>query len=404
MTMTAAVEPARAALSDCNGDFGSGAVNAELLTLATEVDWNDYVAAHPLGTIFHELAYRNAVQRAYGHRAVYFLARSGGTVCGALPMFLVESRIAGRMLVSMPYAIYGGPLADNADAEFTLRTAAMRAAAARAAGLIDWRNSSPPPHAGAGLNGEKDGDPSAHRWTRVANYVTFRRDLPEAPHDVAAWLPRKARAAARRAMEKNELTVSWDAGEWPIVWQLYCRSMRRLGSINYSRRFFEALVDEMSMEAAAYSPKIPSRGSNDSARQLLLQVVRSGGRPVAGLLTFVHRGVALPYFVGIDERAEIYGLNNFLYFLLMQKAVEIGCRTFDFGRSRIDNTGSCDFKRFHGFEPTPLAYERFVADGAADPQLTPSNPRFALARRVWPRLPLSVTQPLGEWLSRSIPG
>ena len=40
----------------------------------------------------------------------------------------------------------------------------------------------------------------------------------------------------------------------------------------------------------------------------------------------------------------------------MRRACERGVRVFDYGRSKR-GTGSFDFKKNWGFEPTPLAYE-----------------------------------------------
>ena len=96
--------------------------------------------------------------------------------------------------------------------------------------------------------------------------------------------------------------------------------------------------------------------------------------------------------------------NNFLYLTAMERGVQIGCREFDFGRSRVDNAGPYNFKRYQGFEPTPLQYQYYVPRGGRMPDLHPGNRKLDMARRLWPRLPLSVTRPLGAWLAKSIPG
>ena len=88
----------------------------------------------------------------------------------------------------------------------------------------------------------------------------------------------------------------------------------------------------------------------------------------------------------------------------MERGVRIGCREFDFGRSRVDNAGPYNFKRYQGFEPTPLQYQYYVPQGGRTPDLHPGNRKLDMARRLWPKLPLSVTRPLGAWLAKSIPG
>jgi len=331
--------------------------------------WCRYVDAHADATPFHSLAWKRAVERTFGHLSHYLIARRGEVLSGVLPLFEVRSVLAGRMLISVPYATYGGILADDsatAEALFD-RAAGM----ARQSGAVTLE-----------LRSIRASVPNADI---VKSHVFFRKPLPERPEDVAGTMPRKARAAARRAAERGRLTVTFDQNEWYTVWRLYARSMRRLGSPNYPMRFFEELV-------AAFGD------------QVTIQLVRQADRPVAGLLTLLYKGVVYPYFAGIDERIDIYGLNNYLYAESMRHGVECGYREYDFGRTRADNIGGMDFKRFCGFEPRDLEYQRYVPPGRVAPDLSAGSPRWAAARRVWKSLPLPLTRPLGAWLAKSIPG
>lgn len=331
--------------------------------------WDDYVRSHPDGSLFHTTAWMESVADAFGHRQHYLIARSRGVIRGVLPMFHVRSRIGGSMLVSVPYSVGGGILADSESVRNDLWDTARRIARETSARTIDLRAE------GSDL---ADCEP-------VEGYVSFKRELPDHVEDVLAWLPRKARAAARNARFKHGLTVDFDPVHLPTAWQLYCRSMRRLGSICYPRRFFEGLVERFGEDA-------------------FVQIVRFEDRVIAALVSFRFGDTFLPYFAGCDERFNGCNTNNFLYLAAMEKAVELGCRVFDFGRTRADNKGSYDFKRFHGFEPKPLPYGRWVAEGAAPANLTPSNPKFRLARNVWRHLPLALSVYLGTRVARHVPG
>ena len=97
--------------------------------------------------------------------------------------------------------------------------------------------------------------------------------------------------------------------------------MRRLGSINYPFRFFESLV-------------------HNTPGGHLVSLVLDGDRPVAGLVSFLFRDTVIPYFAGCDERVNRLGGNHLAYLSLMERAVEMGFRIFDFGRSRTANSGS----------------------------------------------------------------
>ncbi len=331
--------------------------------------WSRYVEAHAEGTPFHGLAWKRAVERTFGHVSHYLIARRGESVSGVLPLFEVRSVLAGRLLISVPYATYGGILADDsATAEALFERAADMARQCGAA-TLELRSIRA----------------AVAKADIVKSHVFFRKSLPDRPEDVAGSMPRKARAAARRAAERWDLRAAFDPGEWSTVWRLYARSMRRLGSPNYPMRFFGELV-------SAFGSAVT------------IQVVRWSGWPVAGLLTLSHKNVLYPYFAGIDERADIYGLNNYLYAESMRHGVQCGYREYDFGRTRADNIGGMDFKRFCGFEPRDLEYQRYVPPGRVAPDLSAGSPRWATARRVWKLLPLPVTRPLGGWLAKSIPG
>lgn len=337
---------------------------------ADRAAWHAFVEQHPKGTFFHGLGWMDAVQSAFGHQVRYLIAHRGGVFRGVLPLFEVRSLLAGRLLVSLPYATYGGVLAEDSCATQRLMGEARALAEHRAASSLELRTI----------------EAGQTEFCIRRTHARFVRRLPDSVEELLQWIPRKARAAARRCAERYSLSVDSGPHLIPEVWRLYARSMRRLGSPNYPRSFFAALV--------RYHP----------AGDVRLDVVRHRGRAVAGLLSFLHRGTMMPYFVGIDERANLYGLSDFLYASLMRAAMDCGCHTFDFGRTRFDNPGPFEFKRHFGFVPEALEYQHYVPPGASVPDLAPTSPRWVAARSVWRRLPLAVARPLGAWLARSIPG
>ncbi len=331
--------------------------------------WDRFVSRCPAGTFFHTSAWMESVATSFGHQVMYLAAIRDQRMVGALPLACVRSWIGGTMLVSVPYAVYGGVVADDDQAPRALLQAARTEARRVGARFIDLRSQRA----------------AFEDLANVARYVTFKRPLPDRPQDVLGWLPRKARAAARNARNKHGLRVRFDDEQLPTVWRLYSRSMHRLASLNYPQRFFEELI--------ARSPA-----------QHLVSVVYDAARPVAGLVSVLFKDTVLPYFVGATPDAGGVGAFNYIYLTLAERAVEMGLRVFDFGRSRTDNAGCCDFKRFQGFEPTPLEYQYDLLPGHKLPDLTPTNPRFNLARRIWPHLPLALTAPLGAWLCKHVPG
>lgn len=361
----------------------SSEIKVRRLKPEAEPLWEQYVAGHPQGTLFHRLVWRDAVSQSFGHESQYLTAWRGDRLVGVFPLMRVDSHLAGVILVSVPYGVYGGTLADDEEVHQALLEKAQRNASRQRVQWIDIRSV----------------EPAWKDLPVVRRYVTFRKHLPTNPEEVLGGLPRKARAAARQARERFGLTARFDDGDLPQVWSLYSQSMRRLGSLNYPPEFFDLLMDKTitGLDTRAQDPRARRPGH-------LVQLVFKGGQSIAGLMSLIYGETLMPYFSGVDERYEYCHPSNFLYLSLMEKSVELGCRSFDFGRSRIDNSGSYNFKRYQGFEPMPLHYQYYVPRGGRVPDLQPGNSKLRLARRIWPRLPLAVTRPLGAWLARSIPG
>jgi FemAB-related protein (PEP-CTERM system-associated) len=331
--------------------------------------WDAYVYAHKDGTVFHATGWRDAVENSFGHRPYYLIARRDRDIVGVFPLFLVKSFLAGRMLVSVPYAVGGGILADDRRAVGALFDHARAIAERENCRSIDLRSRKA----------------MVSDLPVIDRYVGFERALPDRAEDVLAWLPRKARAAARNGRDKFGLSISFGPEHLHDVWSLYTHSMKRLASLAYPESFLRELL-----------------GAFDGKSWVCL--VRKEGRPVAGLVTFLFRDRVMPYFIGTSDDAKRCSAANFIYFSLMERAVREGFGVFDFGRSREGNVGSYNFKRFNGFEPKPLEYQTFIPAGKTAPDLSPTNPTFGLARSVWRFLPLSVTRVVGGYVSKHVPG
>lgn len=331
--------------------------------------WAAYVGRHTEGTFFHLPQWAEAVAGVFGHRDRTILARRDGEVVGVLPLMEVRSLFGGRLLVSVPYGTYGGVLSDNDDVSHALATEAVRQVSAIGARVLDLRS------ARAAVAG----------FECVEKYDSYVRDLPESVDALPGFFPKRARAAARQARERTEITVRHDPADLKDVWKLYARSMRRIGSLSYPYRFFLELTRQFG--AAVW-----------------VSTAWQGDALLAGTISIAYRETLMPYVLGIDERVQIPGATNLLYYDVMELAIRSGLRRFDYGRTRKDNPGSAGFKKNQGFKPVTLGYQRYVPVGAEAPDLTPSNSKFRLMRKLWPHLPLPLARGLSAWLSKSLPG
>ncbi len=327
--------------------------------------WDDFVLACPAGTVFHLSAWKRVIERAFGHRTHYLLARRGSAVTGVLPLTHVKSLLFGSSLISNAFGVYGGPVAEDMESLHALEEAAVRLMESCGVPVLEMRGFSE----------------SRAAWpTKSGLYDTFRKRLDPTLEGNLKAVPRKQRAMIRKGMQ-NRLRSQIDT-DVDRLFCVYAESVRNLGTPVFPKSYFRIIREEFPQ-------------SSD------IVTVTADGEPVASVLNLYFRDEVLPFYGGGVHAARALAANDFMYWEVMRRACERGCHLFDFGRSKI-GTGSHAFKRNWGFEPTPLVYQFRLPPGRATPDLNPLNPKFRLLIAAWKRLPLPVATRLGPLIVRGI--
>jgi FemAB-related protein (PEP-CTERM system-associated) len=339
----------------------------ETLQPAFEAKWDRFVRQTPGATFFHQLGWRWLVERVFGHRAHYLLARQGERITGVLPMFELKSRLFGHSLVSIPFAIGGGIAADDPDTEQLLLDQARRLADDRGVDYLELRSEKPV---------------SDDLLTKDL-YVTFRADLGEGEEALLKRMDRKRRQMMTYVSKAGFEHRIAGIEELPLFYDLFCQSMRHHGTPVYPRLFLREILDRHPADTNLF-------------------FVHHQGRPVAGVLNLMWHDVLMPFYAGADRSHRPRGVDDYLYLSIMRWGREHGFRTFDFGRSKR-GTGAHAFKARWGMEEVPLAYQYHLVKARKLPNVSPANPKYQALIKVWQRLPLPVTRLVGPRIIRSIP-
>lgn len=328
-----------------------------------------YVAGHPAGTVFHRPGWSIAVERSCRQPAHYLVAQADGRLTGAMPLSEVHSPLFGRALVSVGFAVGGGPIADDRDTSDALAEAAWHIAGRLSCPSLELRGGTAPD------------DDAWHLEQGI--YAGFARPLAENDEQELLAIPRKQRAEVRRALGFDlEIVIGRDETHRRDHYDVYAESVRNLGTPVFPRALFGAVLDAFPDDAD-------------------ILTVRHEGRPLASVLSLYHGGAVLPYWGGGTRDARTWRANDLMYYALMRHARQRGCSSFDFGRSKF-GTGAFAFKKNWGFEPRPLAYAVRTADGQAPRQVNPLNPKYRLQIALWQRLPLPIANRLGPWIARGL--
>jgi FemAB-related protein (PEP-CTERM system-associated) len=337
------------------------------LDAASEAAWDRFVTAVPGGTFFHRAGWAKVIESAFGHATHFSFAERDGAITGVLPLGRVKTMLFGDTLISVPFCVYGGPVAADAESEAALighaesllvRTGAR---ALEFRGIVPWRE--------------------AEGWVDGPDlYVTFRKPIDADAERNMKAIPRKQRAMVRKGIQNGLASVAGrDADGLHAV---YAESVRNLGTPVFSRRYFRVLMEVFGGDADVVT-------------------ILDAGAPIAAVMNFYFRDEVLPYYGGGTAAARGRAGNDFLYWETMRRAADRGCRMFDFGRSKI-GTGSFSFKHNWGFEPAKLHYRFRLKPGETIPDHNPLNPKYRMFIAGWKKLPLPVANAVGPFIVRGL--
>ena len=191
--------------------FADSRIVVEAAAPGDAAAWDDFVASRPDAHGYHEWAWRDVLERSFGHPSTYLMARSGGAVTGVLPLVEMRSLLFGHFLTSLPFVNYGGVLATSPEAGQALAEAARNLGRVRGCRHVELR----------------------HVDRRFL-------DLPVRQHKVTMRLPlaagmwerfdRKVRNQIRKA-EKSGLTAERGGGRLlPEFYAVFAHNMRDLGT------------------------------------------------------------------------------------------------------------------------------------------------------------------------------
>jgi FemAB-related protein (PEP-CTERM system-associated) len=294
--------------------------------------------------------------------------RGSAKIVGLLPLFSVKSFLFGKSLVSLPFAAYGGILADSEAISNLLLEKAKEITKAQRLDYLELRN--------------REGQIEDLYVKDL--YFQFRREIFEDLNKNMEAIPRKSRRMVRQG-EKAGLTFEFGREELiSVFYDIFSESYHRLGSPVFPSALFKNLLREFKEKANILVAKSPE------------------GVPISCVFTFFYKDEVLPYYAGSLFEYHELAPNDYMYWQLMKYSCEKGYKLFDFGRSKID-TGSYDFKRHWGFEPEPLQYQYYLNGINEIPNLSPANPKYQKKIEMWRKLPLWTTKIIGPRVVKYIP-
>lgn len=328
--------------------------------------WTKYIAEFPQATFYHRIEWKTVLENTFGHKTFYLIAFSSGEIEGVLPLVFIQSKIFGKIFVSMPFLNYGGMLADKQETKIQLIEEARRLVKEYNADYLELRQL------------KSNGLDLPTKYHKVSMTVQLEND----PDILWQNFTSKHRREIRRSI-KNDLQFVTGHKYLDAFYDIISHGWRDLGTPIYRKSFFRSIVDEFkdSVQISLVLYKnIPVATAFDGL----------DGDTVEGMWTYALR-----------EYRHLY-TNYFLYWKLIENACLDGFKYFHLGRSTTD-TGATFFKNKWNATPKQLYWEYLLNLQQDIPELNVDNPKYRLFINVWRHLPIRVTQTIGPLLSKNIP-
>ncbi len=327
-------------------------------------EWDTFAAQQAGFTHFHRHSWRKVIEQVFGHECIYLAARDGDALAAVLPLVRVKSIVFGHYLVSMPFLNYGGPIGTDEGVR-ALTAEAVRLAEQGNVKLLELRSRRALP---IDL-------PASHRKITVVLPLQASADATFKKFDA------KLRSQVRRP-QKEGVTVEFGSNQVEPFFAVFARHMRDLGTPTQGVALFRAIAEAFPDDA-------------------VFACAYLRGQPVAGGCGF-HFGSEFEMTWASSLREFNREAPNMgLYWAFMQRAIDAGRTTFNFGRC-TPGSGTHRFKAQWGGIDEPLWWYGWSRQAEVTTP-SPQSGAFSWGPRIWTRLPASVATALGPRIVRYIP-
>jgi FemAB-related protein (PEP-CTERM system-associated) len=317
----------------------------------------EYVVGSGFGAVSRDPTWLLVLAEGLQHAPYCFEAVEQGRTRGVLPLSFVKSAFFGRFLVSLPYLNSGGVIADDPEVAVALIDRAVDLAGVLKARHLELRHERPIEH------------PAFNH--RIDNKVHMRLALPTTKE--ALWHAFDPKV--RNQIRKGEKLM-------PEFYDVLSRNMRDLGTPVFGKSLFRCILQRFPESAE-------------------ICVTKLSGRAAAVAMLLHGRGITEVPTASSLREFNATNVNMLMYWYLLQRAIERGQSSFDFGRSSRDSN-TFRFKKQWGATPEAAGWQFQLRAGEAG-AMRPENAKYQLMIRIWQRLPVALTRLIGPPIVRGIP-
>ncbi len=341
----------------------------------TDPRWRIFLERHPRSSIFHTVAWLEALKRTYGYSPVAFTTSTPGIdLRNGMVFCRVHSRLTGRRLVSVPFSDHCEPLVDDPKEFSTLVSSFQARLRKERLKYIECRTV-------ADLN------QPTHLFHSRYTYSFHQLDLTPRLDTLFEHFHRDSTQRKIRRAQREGLVYEEGVSRSLLAafYRLHLMTRQRQGLPPQPRQWFENLI-------ACFGSA------------LKIRVASKDGRLIAAILTIRHKATLVYKYGASDAQFNNLGGTQLLFWKSIQEAKRDGLQVFDLGRSNMENSGLVTFKNRWGARESTLCYSRFTLSAESRANYRAGGPDWEskLAKKVLAYLPRPLWRFVGELLYKHI--
>jgi hypothetical protein len=333
--------------------------------------WVELLEAHPDASIFHTPGWLKSLKQSYGYEPlVLTTCPPRSQLTNGLAFCRIKSWATGDRMVSVPFADHCQPLFEKVE-DFHA--------------VLEWVSQ------GMGKDSRKPVEirPLDAAALGLQEYTSFRMGKSFRIHllDLSPSLDELMQSFDKNSVQRRirrfkKEGLGYEEGRSPeLLKQFY-----RLQII--TRRKHQVPPQPM----AWFRNLITFLGDG-----IKIRVVSKGQTPIASIINLEYKGTVIYKYGCSDALYNNLAGSSFLFWQIIQEAKQKGIRTFDLGRSDLDNPGLINFKSNWGTRDLPLTYWSWPEPSRRE---SVASTRSKVASYVVSRLPDGLLVLLGSKLYR----
>lgn len=336
--------------------------------------WAELVKRHPNASVFHTVAWLQALQRTYGYEPVAFTTSPPtGELENGLVFCRINSWLTGRRLVSLPFSDHCEPLCNSMeDVRFLIRYLQT------ALEHEEWKYLEVRPTNG---NWSHTGDGVG--CIPSASYYLHTLDLGPDLSEVFDSLDRDS--VQRRIQRAQQAGLVEKRG----TSESHLRELYRLLVITRRRHHVPPPPYDW------FQNLISCQG-----KALEIRLAYQNETPIAAILTLRFRDIVYYKYGCSDARFHKFGAMPWLLWNAIAAAKSEGANEFDLGRTEAENAGLLAFKNHWVAQPKQLVYWRFPED--SNSAYSTGGWRSKMAKFIFSCIPNRLLRVAGKLLYRHV--